>query len=660
MKQSTTIIHLLMGTACLVAGMSLTSCSTDNDIDLNDLDSTVGIGADNFRLPTSSTNFIKLEDLLDLKEDDVIKILPNGDYQFQKSDDIDPAHPKVEQVQVEVNAGNLKGYAIDMTVPVPAIAPGQTTIPPQTITTFNFKNESDDQIVSLNETSMDGTMRMMLGISALQNYIDRITFDIYVPSYITLEDDDQWTLTGDGQKKRTFADISTANDFPVDLKLAKMKGFSPTDPGAAPATGDMPTVLAYYKDNTFNKNYVVLRGTMKMGLTMKKNDIKNGVASVNVGITPSMTASDGTSHIYITHAEGIFDPKIDLNPSTVNIGDDVPDFLNDDKVSINLNNPKIELTVDNNIDVRAIITGTLTATYKDKNNTITKKRMQITAADNVKVLPHTNAAAKTTTTKVVICRKAGSETGVTYVVKNGTSETTDPSDPTIKVVDDISKILNKIPESIEFTFNAQGDRTYTGKFDLYKKENDPSGYGLGYEIVPKYDFISDLNLDAGSTIVYNDTIDDWNKDIVKNEIEMLEGTTISVEGQITNGTPMNIKIDPIAMDINQKPLPNVKVDVVCGTTGNTVPSNFGNSTYKPLTFKIYCAKGHEEDFKKLDGLILECTATVDAAYAGHTLNSGKYLKNDGTDAAGNVGQIVRIKDMAISLNGKISINLDSK
>ena len=658
MKKLTTITRLLCASAMMAAGLSLTSCSTDNDIDLGEIDSTIGVGSDGLTLPTSSTNYVKMEDILKLKDEDVIKILANGDYQFQKSDNIDPAHPKVEQVKVEVNASNLVGQTITMAVPSTAMIPGtEYTTPVQEITTFDFKNEGNDQMVELSEASMDGTLKMVLGISSLAPYISKVTFEIAIPSYFKLQDDNLWTDSGT-EKKRTFTDIPTSSDYTVELKLDKMSNFSKTNPGAA--TTPITNTLAYYKDSGLNKYYVVLRGAMNMSMTLKKTDIIAAASTINVAITPSMKASDNTSRIYITHAEGKFDPKIDLNPSTVNIGNDVPDFLNDDAVTINLANPQIQLTVDNNIDVRANITGKLIATYKDKNNKVTKKRMLITAADNVKVLPHTTAAA-TTTTKIVICRKAGSEAGVNYVVKKGTAETIDPSDPTITEVDDIAKILNKIPESIEFTFEAKGDQTYTGKIDLYKSETDPSKYGLGYEIKPSYSFISDLSLDAGSTIVYNDTIDDMNKDIAKNEVELLEGTNVAIEGQITNGTPMNIKIKPIAVDVNKKQLPNVLVTVDWNGQGSTVASNFGTETYKPLTFKISCAKGHEADFKKLDGLLLECTATVDATHAGQTLNSGRYLNTNGTDkTTGKIGQIVRIKDMKVTLNGKVSINLDSK
>ena len=97
MKKST-VAPLL---ACLLLSpLAFTSC-TDDHYDLNEVDSTIGVGSDGLRLPTSSTDEIQLSDVLELNESDVVKIQENGDYMFeQDGGDVTPARPMIDIIQI--------------------------------------------------------------------------------------------------------------------------------------------------------------------------------------------------------------------------------------------------------------------------------------------------------------------------------------------------------------------------------------------------------------------------------------------------------------------------------------------------------------------------------------------------------------------------------
>ena len=65
--------------------------------------------------------------------------------------------------------------------------------------------------------------------------------------------------------------------------------------------------------------------------------------------------------IVITEATGKFDPEIKLEDlGSVDIND-VPDFLTDKDVTIDLYNPVIDLVVTSDIDVAGVVYSTLTA-----------------------------------------------------------------------------------------------------------------------------------------------------------------------------------------------------------------------------------------------------------------------------------------------------------
>lgn len=63
----------------LLGGLALASC-VNSDYDFNEVDATMGFGGEGLELPGSSTDTIKLADVLDLGDDDCVKVRPNGDY----------------------------------------------------------------------------------------------------------------------------------------------------------------------------------------------------------------------------------------------------------------------------------------------------------------------------------------------------------------------------------------------------------------------------------------------------------------------------------------------------------------------------------------------------------------------------------------------------
>lgn len=72
---------------CFVfACMALASCK-DNDYDLSYTDATVGVGGDTLQVPTSSTKYITMGDLIDLRGNDLVHIdHATGNYLMEKSD----------------------------------------------------------------------------------------------------------------------------------------------------------------------------------------------------------------------------------------------------------------------------------------------------------------------------------------------------------------------------------------------------------------------------------------------------------------------------------------------------------------------------------------------------------------------------------------------
>ncbi len=621
MKKPTDIYHALVAFLLFTGGMALTGCATDEDIDLGDIDMHVGIGSDGFQLPSSSSNNIILRDVLEINEDDVIETTENGDYRFVKEDEIEPVYPKIQQVNFASPTTTLWNFEIP-TTPVPPISGwGSFDLPAQKITTFDYANETETQIKELIKADAKGTIKLTFTTTSLKPYFKQIAqLKLNLP-YFILFDVSQGTIVRDDTKQEqslTLTNVTTESDLSLTFDIKGLTNIGTTKPSA----GDQQYVVV-------NEGGYYLNAMLELSLSLSENDIKSGITSFGANISTS--ASIG--NIIISHAEGYFDPTIDPLFSSVDITG-IPDFLNDKEVNILLTNPTITMTVDNNINVAALLNSAkITATYDDNST-----KVMNFAKNSFKIYPH-NSTAESTTSKIVICRVAGNEVGTQYIIKDGSEgPSTDAN------VTDIQELLKKIPNSLKFDIDITSDTDYKGSIDLYDPASS-SSFGKDYAITSNYSFESKLTMDQGSTIVYNDSIDDFNKDIKDNEIELTSGTEVVITATVKNTTPLKLYLDPTAFNLQKKEIPGITITLTTDKQdggGYYVPSNYG--TEDTSSIKIVCKSATPEIFKQLEGIAFKVKAVTE--------KSGIPL-NDHT-------QIVKIDNMKIGLTGQISINADSK
>lgn len=117
-------------TKCLLclalACVALASCK-DNDYDLAHVDSTVGAGSDILEIPTSSTKNITLEDILDIRGNDLVRIDPATGYYFM--DKSDSRTRSVNITVPESTAGTSAGNTYAGSLPeTPVTNLGEVTI----------------------------------------------------------------------------------------------------------------------------------------------------------------------------------------------------------------------------------------------------------------------------------------------------------------------------------------------------------------------------------------------------------------------------------------------------------------------------------------------------------------------------------------------------
>lgn len=585
-------MQIKMLSCCFLAGgLTLAGCSTDDSIDVGEVDTTIGVKLNNFTVPLGQAEKITLGDVLDLKDDDCISTTANGDYEFFKQGDAaDPAHPQVDIINVSEKTSkdedpfigpSEKPAGFDL-LPVGTTLTGTAGSISKALNTFNYSAAKPDDVLDLTTAEVEGEATIIVNFNThLQGFIDKFTsFDIEFPAYMTLEEPTQGTLVGN---KLRFGEVATNSTIYSKVKLKSLK-FQEID--------------AANKLVIQNGNITML-GDVKVDVTypdlVKKNSSSDITKMQINGITSITT-------VKITSATGKFDPKIDLD----DIGDikidskDVPDFLDDPQVNITLTDPQITLNINSDVDLDAVVDGTLTSTFN--NGTTSEVKIS-----NIEIPRKKNS-------KILICRQPKNEPYQDYTK--------------VYVVENLSDLMTKIPEKVTFKANARVDKTKAGTIKL----------GTPYTISTSYSFKAPLSLEAGSTIVYDDKTDGFYEDIDENDIDLRGEAELVITGKVTNNSPLELTLDPTAIDVNGNALKGIKL-----VSANTIKSNLTDKT--PSDLKITLTKDANVNLKdvKFDGIKFKATAVSKDAT---TLNKDNHYIN--------------INDLKISVNSEISIDADKK
>ena len=531
MKKST-VAPLL---ACLLLSpLAFTSC-TDDHYDLNEVDSTIGVGSDGLRLPTSSTDEIQLSDVLELNESDVVKIQENGDYMFeQDGGDVTPARPMIDIIQISKQSTTSEALVIPKNLITGINAMGKKTGVRKAdnigleaaVNQFDFSGNKPAEVLSLKTVSVDANIKLAVSFSsALKSCVTKIAkLSLNMPSYMSFTAS---TTSGDlsvNGNKITLANISTANEITLNIDINALD-FKSGNNGTLAIVGGK----------------IKMDGTVVMGVEISPSDINlSGLTSGDLSITSQIQFPD----FKVTGAQGRFSPTIDLGnlgEATIN---NVPDFLKDGNVVVDLANPQIWLTTNSDLTLAGYVDGVIKA-YK--------KGQVIASVDvnNINILANA-------TSKICICRNAASledRSMFTQVIE----------------VPTLSTLIRTIPDKLVFEANARAD----------SQKEYAITFGRQYNISPSYTIKAPIAFAEDARIVYNDSIEDMNKDL--KDLDFAEGTYINVDANVENKVPAHLTVSAYAVDVNGKRMNDVSIvvsGVVAGSPDGTTP------VVTPLNVKV--------------------------------------------------------------------------
>lgn len=572
MKKKQMKASLLLA-SLLTLGFSVTGCTND-DYDFDQIDATMGFGSGELEIPASSTMNIPLSDILELEENGSVKIAANGDYLFQLTGtDASSASPMISPIVLKGNS-----YSSTLTLNASSTAKGTRAAgthlsfvsPKQQM--FEY-NGTDAAVKDLKSAEVAGEIELKInltlgGLSSAIATIDKATLTL--PGYLEIS---QVTGNGNGVpmvngSKITVKNVSTSRNLQLTIKAKKL---------------DFEKQDAYGKVVIGNNGSIKMDGYFDLGIEADVTRVPTSALTIDANVN--------VYDITLKSATGIFDPEINIS----SLGDvsvtGVPDFLSEDGVRADLDNPQIILSIKNDMDAAAKVSAKVISTKNGQNLATVQ-------------LPEMNICKTTVApeTKICICRHKTAELTAQYGAAN------------VYEVSNLATLINQhIPDYVQIT-------------DVETKA-DPSQemtieFGRYYKVVPSYEIYAPLAFAEDAVIEYADDFDGWNDDL--DDLELSEGTYVRLTADAQNLVPATLIVEATPLGVGGTDISNlIEVNVKKGT----VKASADGVTAVNSPLEIELREKVKGGLQKLDGLSYKVKGKAShdgTTVTGINLNSEKH------------------------------------
>lgn len=592
MKASLLLVSLL------TLGFSVTGCTND-DYDFDQIDATMGFGSGELEIPASSTMNIPLSDILELEEGGSVKIAANGDYLFQLTgSDASSASPMISPI---VLTG--RSYVNTITLSTSSAAKATRTAgthlsfvsPKQQMFVYNG---TDAAVKSLKSAEVDGEIVLNVnlalnGLSSAITKLDKVTLTL--PGYLQIS---QVTRNGKpiehNGSKITVKNVSTSRNLQLTIKAKKLDFENQDDYGTV-AIG--------------NNGSIKMDGYFDLGIEADATGVPTSALTIGANVN--------VNNITLKSATGIFDPEINIS----SLGDvtvtGVPDFLSEDGVRADLENPQIILTVHNDMDAAAKVSAKVISTKNGQNlATVQLPEMNIYKASDP------SESLKPSVTKICICRHKTAELIAQYGAAN------------VYEVSNLATLINQhIPDHVQIT-------DVEAKADLSQEMTIE--FGRSYHIEPSYEIYAPLAFAEDAVIEYADDFDGWNDDI--DDLELAEGTYLRLTADAQNLVPATLIVEATPLGLDGTDISNlIEVNVKKGT----VKASADGVTAVTSPLEIELREKVKGGLQKLDGLSYKVKGKAShdgTTVTGIILNSEKHT--------------LKLENIKVKLVGKVIGNFN--
>ena len=543
----------LIAVALLLTSLGITTSCIDNSYDLNkDIDMTISAGGEHLAIPVGYTEKITLDKIIEIEEGDDLQVLENGEYHLLKSDNIDETNTSVNLVTVNDSENPINLIEVISNANYPSKIDVSVSDKESEGKIETEAHEIDNAVIEIGALTANTPTKLTLNfkiettgnISYSDVTIENMT--IIFPDFIQFKEGQNGlngqTLTISGEV------IPHGSNFTKDLYITKYVFGNKYGEGN--------------KVQEENGDRIIRIENQK--ITVKTNVIVHeaqGSGSLNISPTAILAA------MTVNNVLGTIKPEMNVEPTNVELTN-LPDFLQDDEVKLDITNPIFSFKANNPLQTNIEMDGVMTG-YK--NGQVTKVvKIGSGNGGNPIILKPSGDNQQT----ISLTRVATAIEGATNVV-----------------VPNLNDIIETIPDYITV------DLEPTVKSDDYYNVE----LGQKYILNSSYDIDVPLNFGSNLKIVYDETIDNFDLDLEDVDIKK---AILSINAVNTIPWAMEIKNENVsALDANG----NVIKDIDVTVEGTITESKDGKAEVSS-TLNINLNETAEGAISKLDGLKLKVTA----------------------------------------------------
>lgn len=239
--------------------------------------------------------------------------------------------------------------------------------------------------------------------------------------------------------------------------------------------------------------------TIKGNISMEGDVVTSGISGTGaLALVPNAVLEE----MNINSVTGVIQPKIKAETTKIELND-LPDFLKDEDTRLDITNPVILLKANNPLNTPVEIDAILTP-LRD-NTAIAGNSVEIGAGDIV-LIPGDNMIA--------LSRKGESSIDGATNVK----------------VENMNNLLETIPDDIDVMLTPV----------VRNKEYYTAELGKAYEMPASYEVDVPLSFEQGLNIVYNDSVQDLNKDL--NDLDKIRLKNAKIMLSVDNAIPLKLQL----------------------------------------------------------------------------------------------------------------------
>lgn len=466
------------------------SC-VDNKYDLDkDIDMTINVGGEYLTIPAGSTDTTFLSKIIEVEEGDILQ--PDATtrvYHLTKKDDINVEPTTVKEVTVGATTTDLESIEI---VNNTGVSFSEPEVSADITTSGDFEATANDIDEALKElgslrakTPVDLNLTIDFNISGGNltfNQVKANKLKLVFPDYIVFKEDEG----------------IQDNELILDEEVLSVNGSS--------YTRTLKVEGYKFSDAAGSGMKLNAEGslTVEGNISMEGDVVTSGISGTGtLVLVPKAVLEEMT----VNSVTGVIQPKIEAETTKIELND-LPDFLKDEDTRLDITNPVILLKADNPLETDVEIDAVLTP--KKNNVNIEGHEVKIGTGygqNKVALIPGTNIIALSRTGKCSI-------EGVTENIK----------------VEDINNLLETIPDDIDVNLQP-----------IVRNENYYNAeLGKEYDLPASYEVDVPLSFEQGLNIVYNDSVQDLNKDL--NDLDKVSLKNAKIMLSVDNAIPLKLQL----------------------------------------------------------------------------------------------------------------------